>query len=150
MTEPLYHLDSYLRRTEATVVRALDLIRGAEPAVLCLASGSGAKPRQIYPEVVREWVTVLGRRDQAEPPLTLLAVDFVEEADEIAAVQEKLCAPRPDMSSPRMIWRARGWISTVAVARKSGVAMSVETIPIAPTRTVVARMVQRPRHTIRR
>lgn len=92
------------------LARAIDLVVAAGPAVLLVDSGEGGRPRQVYPEVVREWVTLLGRRDEAEPPLSLLGVDYTAAPDDIAAIEEKLSGMGEVVDGRRVlvVFRAEG------------------------------------------
>ncbi len=72
----------------ASLVREL-VARGA--AVVRVDNGSG-KVVQAHPQVVREFVRVLGKKDDAVPPLALLGIAFDEADDQPQQVAQALAA----------------------------------------------------------
>jgi hypothetical protein len=56
------------------VAAVAEALRARNPKCLLLDPGRG-KPVQLHPEIVPEYVRVLGRRDGAVPPLAMLGID---------------------------------------------------------------------------
>lgn len=75
--------------TAQPCARAVALLVAGKPAKLLLDAGSG-KPRQLHPEVVREFVTVLGAKDGATPPLVMFGIDVGDDEAHVAQVVAKL------------------------------------------------------------
>ncbi len=68
--------------------RTLDQLLEAGPAVLRLDDGGG-KVVQLHPGIVRTFVDILGRRDAAQTPITILGVDS-DDAEGVVGALEKL------------------------------------------------------------
>ncbi|MCA8954779.1 MAG: hypothetical protein KDC87_01825 [Planctomycetes bacterium] len=69
--------------TDRARARVVDRLIAAGPAKVRLVDGRGRR-KQIFPEVIRRHVEVLGRRTTSALPMLLLGVD-TEEADEVMA-----------------------------------------------------------------
>jgi hypothetical protein len=73
----------------AARTRALDQLLAAGPAVLRLDGGD--KVVQLHPEIVRTFVEILGRREAAATPITILGVD-TDDLEGATGALEKLVA----------------------------------------------------------
>ena len=69
------------------VAAAQQAIIAAAPARLLFDDGD-ERPRQLFPEVVPEYVTVLGRKDDADPPILMLGLAVGHDSDDTTKVLE--------------------------------------------------------------
>lgn len=76
------------RRDDPQVEAALSSIRAAGPQRVLLASGG--RPRQVHPEIVLDYVSVLGRRDAEEAGLILVGIDVCPEGDDADSHRTKV------------------------------------------------------------
>lgn len=84
------------------LARTLETVLAAGPKRLSLDAGDGA-PTQLFPEIVPDYVTVLGRKDDATPPLVMLGVDRGEGRDHVAKVMAKLEEHAADVEGRRVL-----------------------------------------------
>jgi hypothetical protein len=86
----------------APFARAVQVIVGAKPARLLLDAGAG-KPQQLFPEIVREYVSVVGRKEDAAPPLVMLGIESGAEATHAEKVLAKLQDLAPLIDGRRVL-----------------------------------------------
>jgi hypothetical protein len=70
------------------VSRAVDLIIAASPQRLIL--DNSRRQVQLYPEEVRQMVTVIGKRATSSPPLIMLGIEWCDDEETIAEVEQEL------------------------------------------------------------
>lgn len=88
----------------ASLLNAL-LARG--PGRVLLDRG-GQRPVQLYPEVVREVVSVLGRKAEAEAPMWMLGIGVGDDPAHVQAVQARLAELQQQLAGARVLLVARG------------------------------------------
>jgi hypothetical protein len=76
------------RKTDPLVHATLTAIQAAGPGRVLL--GGKGRARQVFPEVVIDYVSVLGRRDTEESPLILVGIDVCPEDDDADAHRAKV------------------------------------------------------------
>ena len=111
---------------------ALAAILAGKPHSLALDDGSGATD-QIYPEVARDYVTELGRRDSGTPPMLMLGLDVARGKRHFAALRAKLGALGETLSGRRVLLVLRNDGNDVPAARKDPVVAAAREIvdPVA-------------------
>lgn len=83
------------------VAKAVQTIAAAKPLRLSLDDGRH-HPVQLHPEVVREYVRLLGRSDAVSPPITMFALDVGRGIEHQELVRDKLAA-RPELLDGRRV-----------------------------------------------
>lgn len=86
--------------------RTLDVILGTGPKKLSLDTGDG-RQQQLFPEVVPDWAIVIGKKDDATPPLVMIGIDRGEGEAHTANVMAKLEQLAPDFDGRRVLLTLR-------------------------------------------
>ena len=75
------------RPYEGALAALVEKLVALQPEAVCVDPGDGKPARQAWPEVPRTFVEIIGRKDDAEPPMAMLRVDATGgEADRDAVV----------------------------------------------------------------
>lgn len=116
--------DGARRPYSAPVERAIARLISAGPAKLELDNGHRA--RQLHPEIPREFVSVIGRRDAGDPPMVMLGIDASNGDGDIPDIEAALSAhDAADIDGRRVLILVRAGDEDVALAHDHAITKAI-------------------------
>ncbi len=107
-----------------SIARAVELLVEASAAKVSVAR-AGRNPKQVHPKVERKFVEVIGRRDAGDPPMSMIAIDCGEGADDIPEIQSALATHAKDTDGRRVLVVFRDHGNDVALPAGDAVVTAV-------------------------